>query len=375
MSTFTNSKVTSYFTVPNIENVNVFDVTNSEFKVFCALRKLTYENKNFLLLTGAVKDGLLTLLSKSYSCFKPIQRIINNLKNYGIISIQQSGRYPQITFLETLATPDQQPCTPTKGAISAPPIYISKEISKEDKDVIPNDIHKNSFILTNTDTSNTDKRMNEPSVKIIRTDDQTLKLIKTNKAIDNSYIKTLEQLPEFKKYSTEAQATIHKYIHKAKSKNISLEIIDAYCRSIIFNKMQANIKSPKYKPIISIKNYSHAALFGKISVYHRIDNPNFPFDVRTQEEIANEQRLYEKEEKKTIAQQVLKVVVDAQDNFLTKLKHLKDLFKENFDALLAKAKQAVAKAKDYNPLFVPEFEAIEELYNNRNIYNGHVVEV
>jgi len=370
MNTFTNSKITSYFTVPNIENVNVFDVTNSEFKVFCALRKLTYENKNFLLLTGAVKDGLLTLLSKSYSCFKPIQRIINNLKNYGIIAIQHSGRYPQITFLETLATSDQQPCTPTKGAISAPPIYISKEISKEDKDIIPSDIHKNSFILTNTDTSNTDKRMNEPSVKIIRTDDQTSKPIQTNKAIDNSYIKTLEQLPEFKKYSPEDQATIHKYIHKAKARTITPEIIDDYCRSIIFNKMPANMKSLKYKPILSITNYSHAVLFGKTSIYHRIDNTNFPFDIRTQEEIANEQRQREVEARKTITQQVFKEITDSQDTFLTRLNQLKDLFEENFDALITKAKQAVAKVKNYNPLFVPEFEAVNELYENISCYSG-----
>lgn len=366
MSTLTNSRVSSFFTVPNVENI--FDISNSEFKVFCALRKLTYENKNFLLLTGAVKDGLLNLLSKSYSCFKPIQRILNNLKNYGIITIQQSGRYPQITFLETLAAPDQQPCTATKGAISAPPIYISKEESKKDKDVIPNNIHKNSFIPSNTDTNNIDKRMNEPAVKIIRTGDLNSKLIQKSKAIDSQYIKTVEQLPEFKKYSMEDQATIHKYIHKAKAKNITTEIIDDYCRSIIFNKMPANVKSLKYKPILNITNYSHAVLFGKTSAYHRIDNPNFPFDIRTQEEIANEQRQLEIEAKKTITEQVLKVVAESQDTFLTRLNQLKDLFKENFDALITKAKLAVAKVKNYNPLFVPEFEAVEELYTNRAAY-------
>jgi len=368
MSTLTISRVNSFFTVPNVENI--FDISNSEFKVFCALRKLTYENKNFLLLTGAVKDGLLNLLSKSYSCFKPIQRILNNLKNYGIITIQQSGRYPQITFLETAAAPDQQPCTATKGAISAPPIYISKEKSKEDKDVIPSDIHKNSFIPSNTDMNNAYKRMNEPAVKIIRTGDQNSKLVQKSKAINSQYIKTMEQLPEFKKYSIEDQATIHKYIHKAKAKNIIPEIIDDYCRSVIFNKMQANMKSLKYKPILNITNYSHAVLFGKTSVYHRIDNPNFPFDIRTQEEIANEQRQREVEAQKTITEQVLKVVTASQDTFLTRLNQLKDLFKENFDALITKAKLAVAKVKNYNPLFVPEFDAVNELYENISSYSG-----
>jgi len=368
MSTLTNSRVNSFFTVPNVENI--FDISNSEFKVFCALRKLTYENKNFLLLTGAIKDGLLNLLSKSYSCFKPIQRILNNLKSYGIITIQQSGRYPQITFLETAAAPNQQPCTATKGAISAPPIYISKEKSKEDKDVVPNDIHKNSFIPSNTDMSSIDKRMNEHTVKIIRTGDLNSKLIQKIIAIDSQYIKTVEQRPEFKKYSMEDQATIHKYIHKAKSKNIMPEIIDDYCRSIIFNKMPANMKTFKYKPILNITNYSHAVLFGKTSAYHRIDNPNFPFDIRTQEEIANEQRQREVEAKKTITEQVLKVVTDSQDTFLTRLNQLKDLFKENFDVLITKAKLAVAKVKNYNPLFVPEFEAVNELYENISCYSG-----
>ena len=332
------------------------------------MRKLTYENKNFLLLTGAVKDGLLNLLSKSYSCFKPIQRILNNLKNYGIITIHHSGRYPQITFLETLATLDQQPCTATKGAISTPPIYISKEESKENKVVILSNIHKNSFIPSNTDTNNIDKRMNEPGVKIIRTGDLNSNLIQKSKAIDSQYIKAVEQLPEFKKYSMEDQATIHKYIHKAKAKNIDREIIDDYCRSIIFNKMPANMKSIKYKPILNLTNYSHAILFGKTSAYHRIDNPNFPFDIRTLEEIANEQRQREVEAKKTITEQVLKVVTDSQDTFLTRLNQMKDLFKENFDALITKAKLAVAKVKNYNPLFVPEFEAVEELYTNRAAY-------
>jgi len=366
MSTLTNSRVSSFFTVPNIENI--FDISNSEFKVFCALRKLTYKNKNFLLLTGTVKDGLLNLLSKSYSCFKPIQRVLNNLKNYGIITIQQSGRYPQITFLETLATPYQQSCTTTKDAISAPPIYISKEKSKEDKDVIPSNTNKNSFIPNDTNTNNTDKRMNEPAIKTIRTGDLNSKLIQKKIVIDSQYIKIVEQLPEFKTYNMEDQATIHKYIYKAKAKNIDMEIIDDYCRSIIFNKMPFNMKSLKYKSILNITNYSHAVLFGKTSVYHKIDNPNFPFDIRTQEEIANEQRQREVKEQKTISKQVLKVVTDSQDTFLTRLNQLKDRFKENFDALIAKAKLAVAKVKNYNPLFVPEFEAVDELYNNRDIY-------
>lgn len=370
MSTLTNSKVNSFFTVPNIENL--FNISNSEFKVFCALRKLTYENKNFLLLTGAVKDGLLILLSKSYSCFKPIQRIINKLKDRGMISINENGHYNQITFIENQAIPERQSCTACSGAISAPPIYISKEKSKEDKDVILGDLSKNSFIL---DNASIDKRMNEPSVKNIMNDSHTTEPIQKNKNIDKSYIKTMKQIPEFQKYNLDEQATIHQYIHKAKAKNISTEIIDDYCRSIIFNKMPANIKSTKYKPILNIKNYSHAVLFGKTSVYHNIDNPNFPFDIRTQEEIDREKRQRETEERKTITQQVLNVIADSQDAFLTKLKQLKDIFKENFEELLEKAKLVVAVAKNYNPLFVPEFEAVEELYNNSNIYSGQSIAV
>jgi len=122
LSTFNDSKVHSFFTVPNIENL--FDFSYSEFKVFCALRKLTYSNKNFLILTGTVKDELLKLLSKSYSAFKPIQRIINRLNNYKVINITQVGLFPQITFLEKPAVSDQQPGNATQSATVAPPIYI-----------------------------------------------------------------------------------------------------------------------------------------------------------------------------------------------------------------------------------------------------------
>jgi len=354
LSTFNDSKVHSFFTVPNIENL--FDFSYSEFKVFCALRKLTYSNKNFLILTGTVKDELLKLLSKSYSAFKPIQRIINRLNNYKVINITQAGLFPQITFLEKPAVSYQQPGNATQSATVAPPIYISKRVSKEYKDVNnrPEDISKNSFILTDT---NTDKRMNESIL---------VKDIKP--VIDKKYIKAMEQLPEFKKYSQDDQTTIHKFIHKAKSKNIDTAVTDDYCRSIIFNKTSSNMKNAKYKPIFNIKNYSHSALFGNMSIYHKLDNPNFPYDIRTQAEIDIEQRQHEAEEKKTVTQQTLKVIESAQEGFLNKIKYLQDLFKESFEALLTKAKQAVARIKNYNPLFVPEIEAVEELFNNHTAY-------
>ena len=359
MSTFNDSKVHSFFTVPNIENL--FDFSYSEFKVFCALRKLTYSNKNFLILTGTVKDELLKLLSKSYSAFKPIQRIINRLNNYKVINITQVGLFPQITFLEKPAVSDQQPGNATQSATVAPPIYISKRVSKEDKDVNnrPEDISKNSFILSDTNKQIQNERMNESNL---------VKNIKP--VIDKKYIKAMEQLPEFKKYSQDDQANIHKFIHKAKSKNIDTAVIDDYCRSIIFNKTSSNMKNAKYKPIFNIKNYSHSALFGNMSIYHKMDNPNFPYDIRTQAEIDLEQRQHEVEEKKTLTQQTLKVIENAQEVFLSKIRYLQNLFKENFEALLAKAKLTVAQLKNYNPLFVPEVEAIEELYNNYSIYAG-----
>ena len=368
MSTFNGSKVHSFFTIPNVENL--FDFSNSEFKVFCALRKLTYENKNFLLLTGTVKDGLLKLLSKSYSTFKPIQRIINRLKNRGVIAINQAGLFPQITFLENPDLSDRHPGTATQSAILAPPIYISKEGSKEDKDVNdrPKDLSKNSFILSEQHKQNNvyiKERMNE-SPKNIKIKQHGIKDIKPD--IDKQYIKTMEQLPEFKKYSQGEQDTIHKFIYKAKTRNIDPEIIDDYCRSIIFNKTPSNMKNAKYKPIFNIKNYSHSALFGNMSIYHKMDNPNFPYDIRTQAEINLEQRQHEAEEKKTVTQQTLKVIESAQEVFLSKIRYLQDLFKENFEALLTKAKQAVARIKNYNPLFVPEIEAVEELFNNHTAY-------
>ena len=370
MSTFNDSKVHSFFTVPNVENL--FDFSNSEFKVFCALRKLTYENKNFLLLTGTVKDGLLKILSKSYSTFKPIQRIINRLKNHGVIDINQVGLFPQIAFLENPVISDRQPGTATQSAILAPPIYISKEGSKEDKDVNnrPKDLYKNSFILSEQHKHNNvyiKERMNESSENI-KIEQYDVKDIKPD--IDKQYIKTMEQLPEFKKYRQDEQDTIHKFIYKAKSRNIDPEIIDDYCRSIIFNKTLSNMKNAKYKPIFNIKNYSHAVLFGQTSIYHKLDNPNFPFDVRPQDAINLEQKQREVEDQKTLTQQTLKVIESAQEVFLNKIKYLQDLFKESFDALLAKAKLTVAQLKNYNPLFVPEVEAVEELYNNSSIYAG-----
>lgn len=323
------------------------------------MRKLTYSNKNFLILTGTVKDELLKLLSKSYSAFKPIQRIINRLNNYKVINITQAGLFPQITFLEKPAVSDPQPGNATQSATVAPPIYISKRVSKEDKDVNnrPEDISKNSFILSDTNKQPQNERMNESDF---------IKDIKP--VVDKKYIKSMEQLPEFKKYNQDDQATIHKFIHKAKSKNIDHAIIDDYCRSIIFNKTSSNMKNAKYKPIFNIKNYSHSALFGTMSIYHKMDNPNFPYDIRTQAEIDLEQRQREAEEKKTVTQQTLKVIESTQEVFLSKIRYLQDLFKENFEALLTKAKQAVARLKNYNPLFVPEIEAVEELFNNHTAY-------
>jgi len=191
---------------------------------------------------------------------------------------------------------------------------------------------------------------------------------KVKPVLDKNYIKAVEQLPEFKKYSQDEQATIHRFIHKAKAKSIDPVIIDDYCRSIIFNKTPANMKNAKYKPIFNIKNYSYAALFNQMSIYHKLDNPGFPYDIRTQDEINHEQRRREAEEKKSQAQQTLKAIENAQEIFLSKIKYLQDLFKENFDVLLIKAKQTVARLKNYNPAFVPEVEAVEELYSNYGVY-------
>jgi hypothetical protein len=105
-----------------------------------------------------------------------------------------------------------------------------------------------------------------------------------------------------------------------------------------------------------------------MSIYHKMDNPNFPFDTRTQDELKHEQRQKETIEKQTLEQQTSKAIENTQENFLTKLKYLQDLFKENFEALLTKAKLAVARIKNYNPLFVPEIDAVEELYNNHTDY-------
>ncbi|HBG49911.1 MAG TPA: hypothetical protein DDW90_10520 [Cyanobacteria bacterium UBA9971] len=109
-----------------------------------------------------------------------------------------------------------------------------------------------------------------------------------------------------------------------------------------------------------------------MSIYHKLDNPDFPYDIRTQDEINHEQRQRESEEKKSLTQQTLKAIENAQEIFLSKIKYLQDQFKENFDMLLVKAKQTVAKLKNYNPLFVPEVEAVEELYRNYSVYAGNV---
>ncbi len=364
MNNSNDSKLNSFFTVPNIEKI--FDLSPSEIKVFLALRKLTYNNKNYLLLSGMVKDNLLNLLSKTYKTFKSIQRVIKKLVQLNIIEILKDDRYSKITFIENSTVLHRRSDNATKSVTVAPPIYISKEVSKKITKELkedcnrPKDISKNSFILINSITQpekQPDNRMNEsPFVKPIKP------------IIDQKYIKTLEQLPEFKKYKTDEQTSIHRFIHKAKTKNIDPSIIDDYCRSIIFNKTTANMKNPKYKPILNIKNYSYAALFNNMSIYHKMDNLAFPIDTRTQDELKHEQRQQETIEKKTIELQTIKAIENTQENFLTKLKYLQDLFKENFEALLTKAKSAVARIKNYNPLFVPEIDAVEELYNNHSTY-------
>lgn len=373
MSNFTDSKINSFFTIPNNLN-NLFSIPNCELKVYLTLRKVTFDNKNFLLLTTNVKKMILNILSETYSSFKTIRRIINQLRDRNLINLIKSGSFLKIIFLENSEAPFQHlesqnnaNPTPDSSLLSAnptPPLYElkNKKDSKEDTELSKEKkvMSKNSFILnnsTNPKEKQQDIRMNEsPLVKTIKP------------TIDQKYIKAIEQLPEFKKYKPDEQTSIHRFIHKAKTKNIDPTIIDDYCRSIIFNKTPSNMKNPKYKPILNIKNYSYAALFNNMSIYHKMDNPNFPFDTKTQDELKHEQRQKETIEKQTLEQQTSKAIENTQENFLTKLKYLQDLFKENFEALLTKAKLAVARIKNYNPLFVPEIDAVEELYNNHTDY-------
>lgn len=352
---------------------NIFDMTGAESLVYLALRKVTYANKRFLILTGAVKDMLISAL-KNYKSFKPIQKLIKRISKHGIISILPYKKNDIIIFNEDDGS-KTDPILDSQGFKTDPPI-LSKRIKEDSNNsvpTVPDKInHKSSFILSDQHEQNKiDKkeRMNESP------DNIKTKTPEIQNLVDKQYIKTMEQLPEFKKYSQEDQATIHKFIHKAKSKNIDISIIDDYCRSIIFNKTPSNMKNPKYKPILNIKNYSYAALFNNMSIYHKMDNPNFPFDTRTQDELKHEQRQKETIEKQTLEQQNSKVIENTQENFLTKLKYLQDLFKENFEALLTKAKLAVARIKNYNPLFVPEIDAVEELYNNHSIYDSTAIAV
>jgi len=352
---------------------NIFDMTGAESLVYLALRKVTYANKRFLILTGAVKDMLLSAL-KNYKSFKPIQKLIKRISKHGIISILPYKKNDIIIFNEDDGS-KTDPILDSQGFKTDPPI-LSKRVKEDSNNsvlTVPDKInHKSSFILSDQHEQNKiDKkeRMNESP------DNIKTKIPETKNVVDKQYIKTMEQLPEFKKYNQEDQATIHKFIHKAKTKNIDPTIIDDYCRSIIFNKTPSNMKNPKYKPILNIKNYSYAALFNNMSIYHKMDNPNFPFDTRTQDELKHEQRQKETIEKQTLEQQTSKAIENTQENFLTKLKYLQDLFKENFEALLTKAKLAVARIKNYNPLFVPEIDAVEELYNNHSIYDSTAIAV
>ena len=370
----------SIFAKPNLQKFgtfqltdNIFDMTGAESLVYLALRKATYANKRFLILTGAVKDMLLSAL-KNYKSFKPIQKLIKRISKHGIISILPYKKHDIIIFNEGDGS-KTDPILDSQGFKTDPPILSNrvKEDSNNSVPTVPDKInHKSSFILSDQHKQNKideKERMNE-SPDNIKTKTPDIKNL-----VDKQYIKTMEQLPEFKKYSQEDQATIHKFIHKAKSKNIDISIIDDYCRSIIFNKTSSNMKNPKYKPILNIKNYSYAALFNNMSIYHKMDNPNFPFDTRTQDELKHEQRQKEIIEKQTLEQQTSKAIENTQENFLIKLKYLQDLFKENFEALLTKAKLAVARIKNYNPLFVPEIDAVEELYNNHSIYDSTAIAV
>ncbi len=370
----------SIFAKPNLQKFgtfqltdNIFDMTGAESLVYLALRKVTYANKRFLILTGAVKDMLISAL-KNYKSFKPIQKLIKRISKHGIISILPYKKHDIIIFNEDDGS-KTDPILDSQGFKTDPPILSKrvKEDSNNSVPTVPDKInHKSSFILSDQHEQNKiDKkeRMNESP------DNIKTKIPEIQNLVDKQYIKTMEQLPEFKKYSQEDQATIHKFIHKAKSKNIDISIIDDYCRSIIFNKTPSNMKNPKYKPILNIKNYSYAALFNNMSIYHKMDNPNFPFDTRTQDELKHEQRQKETIEKQTLEQQTSKAIENTQENFLTKLKYLQDLFKENFEALLTKAKLAVARIKNYNPLFVPEIDAVEELYNNHSIYDSTAIAV
>ena len=108
MSNFTDSKINSFFTIPNNLN-NLFSIPNSELKVYCALRKATFDNKNFLILTGNVKKLILSILSDTYSSFKNIRRIINQLRDRNLIKLTQSDLGLKIIFLENSEAPIQHP--------------------------------------------------------------------------------------------------------------------------------------------------------------------------------------------------------------------------------------------------------------------------
>jgi hypothetical protein len=359
----------SYFTIPNQKEI--FELSGSELKILTALRAVTYQNKEFLILSEKAKQEILKLLSKTYSAFKPIQRIISRLVTKGIIWLKKSGIYSKVLFQHS------------KSATSAPPYISKEEYSKEATSPIglqkeqtkihsfyiqsPTEERKN--IISNIDhlsTVENEKGINTHSIQqpIVKND---LCNAESTIEINNQYIKALKQQMLKYGYTNQDIETAASLIFKAKNKGIKSDRIDALAKAIIYNRID---KSVKRKPINDLKAFIISSLFSKEErfIFHKLENlQNFPFEpIKTESDIRQEQEQKRAAELQQVQQLEVEKRSAEQAEFENMENALKDKLNEKYETEFTNTKQSIIK-KTGN-IFIPWPEIITSLYET--IFNA-----
>lgn len=352
----------SYFTIPNQKEI--FELSGSELKILTALRAVTYQNKEFLILSEKAKQEILKLLSRTYSAFKPIQRIISRLVNKGIIWLEKSGIYSKVLFQHS------------EGAKVAPPLYISKEDNskeatspaglKKDQTEIPSfniserpsDERKNfNSILEPINHIKNEKGINNHSKEqpITREPKNDIK-------IDNQYIKALKSQMLKYGYSNQDIETTTSLIYKAKNKGVASRRIQDTAKAIIYNRID---KSVKKRPINDLKAFIISSLFSKNEpfIFHKLDHiKDFPYsEIKTESDIRTEQEKKRAAELQQLQQEELKRRSQEQEQYETMKSALMEKLKDKYDTKLEETKKKLVKLNNW--FICPEIFAISELFN------------
>ncbi len=353
----------SYFTIPNQKEI--FELSGSELKILTALRAVTYQNKEFLILSEKAKQEILKLLSKTYSAFKPIQRIISRLVNKGIIWLEKSGIYSKVLFQHS------------KSAKVAPSYIISKEeYSKEATSPIglkkdQTEIHS-FYIQSNQPDEGKNFNSISDDLSTIKTeiDTNTLNVEQpiareqiNDIKIDNQYVKALKSQMQRYNYSNNDIETAEKLIFRAKNKGVTTSRIQDTAKALIYNKID---RSAKRKPINDLKAFIISSLFSKEEkfIFHKLENlENFPFEpIKTESDIRTEQEKKRAAELQQLQQLEAEKRSAEQKQYETMKSALMEKLKDKYDTKLEETKRKLVKLNNW--FICPEIFAVSELFNS-----------